>query len=60
MFSIAREIHGAAAAPARIQKEIERARIKAERLVRKHRPAIECLAEQLIKLYACIDKVKQA
>jgi hypothetical protein len=59
MFSIARELCGAAAAPARIQKEIDRAKTKAERLVRRHRAEIEELAGALVHVYEVIDAIKK-
>jgi hypothetical protein len=58
MFSIARELCGAAAKPGRVEKEITQARSRAVKLVRKHQPEIEELAGHLLTLYGCLDRIK--
>jgi hypothetical protein len=58
MFSIARELCGAAGSEKRIAGEIRRARIKAERLVKKHHAEIEQLAQALVHDYEVIDGIK--
>jgi hypothetical protein len=60
MFDIARELCGADAKLARIQNEISRAKSRAVKLVRRHRPEIEQLAHKLCELYSIIDGVKRA
>jgi hypothetical protein len=55
---LAIEIYGKAAKPARIDREIRRAKSKAARLVRRHRPEIEELAGHLLTLYGCLDRIK--
>jgi hypothetical protein len=55
---LAIEIHGKSAKPGRVEKEIARAKTRAEKLVKKHHAEIEQLAGKLCELYAIIDGVK--
>jgi hypothetical protein len=55
---LAREIVGAAGSEKRIDAEIRRARSRAEKLVKRHRPEIELLAAKLCELYCILDGIK--
>jgi ElaB/YqjD/DUF883 family membrane-anchored ribosome-binding protein len=57
LLDVAGQLLGKVATAKQIEREIERARRRAERLVKRHREAIEKLADQLLSLYAQIDEL---